>query len=262
MSRPHQGRPGPGPPRQARHAALPPARARAPWRIVLADAPRSAPACAKATSSSRSTAEPVATWDDFTTDRARERRQGAGARGGARRPAAHASRDTRGAQERAWASWAWSPRRSCARPTTQWTPPCATVPWKRSARRSRRSGTCPIFSVKMLGRMIVGDVSWKNLSGPDHHRRLRRTVGAARMDHVAGLPRAREREPRRAQSAARFPLLDGGHLVYYFAEIVKGSPVSERTMEIGQRFGLAFLVGLTVLRVLQRPQPPVHRLNH
>ena len=35
------------------------------------------------------------------------------------------------------------------------------------------------------------------------------------------------------------PLLDGGHLVYYFAEIVKGSPVSEKTMEIGQRFGMA-----------------------
>ena len=41
------------------------------------------------------------------------------------------------------------------------------------------------------------------------------------------------------------PLLDGGHLVYYFAEIVKGSPVSERVMEIGQRLGLALLLGLT-----------------
>ena len=41
------------------------------------------------------------------------------------------------------------------------------------------------------------------------------------------------------------PLLDGGHLVYYLAEIVKGSPVSERTMEIGQRVGLALLLGLT-----------------
>ena len=41
------------------------------------------------------------------------------------------------------------------------------------------------------------------------------------------------------------PLLDGGHLLYYLAEIVKGSPVSERTMEIGQRLGLALLLGLT-----------------
>ena len=37
------------------------------------------------------------------------------------------------------------------------------------------------------------------------------------------------------------PLLDGGHLMYYTIEIFKGSPVSERAMEIGQRVGLALL---------------------
>ena len=40
------------------------------------------------------------------------------------------------------------------------------------------------------------------------------------------------------------PLLDGGHLMYYFAEIVKGSPVSDRAMELGQRIGMALLVVL------------------
>ena len=38
------------------------------------------------------------------------------------------------------------------------------------------------------------------------------------------------------------PLLDGGHLMYYAIEIVKGSPVSERAMELGQRVGLALLI--------------------
>ena len=38
------------------------------------------------------------------------------------------------------------------------------------------------------------------------------------------------------------PLLDGGHLMYYCAEILKGSPVSERVMELGQRVGLALLL--------------------
>ena len=38
------------------------------------------------------------------------------------------------------------------------------------------------------------------------------------------------------------PLLDGGHLMYYAIEIVKGSPVSERAMELGQRVGLALLL--------------------
>jgi regulator of sigma E protease len=38
------------------------------------------------------------------------------------------------------------------------------------------------------------------------------------------------------------PLLDGGHLMYYAIEIVKGKPVSERFMELGQRVGLALLL--------------------
>jgi len=38
------------------------------------------------------------------------------------------------------------------------------------------------------------------------------------------------------------PLLDGGHLMYYAVEIIRGSPVSERVMELGQRVGLALLL--------------------
>lgn len=37
------------------------------------------------------------------------------------------------------------------------------------------------------------------------------------------------------------PILDGGHLMYYLAEFLKGSPVSERVMEIGQRVGISIL---------------------
>jgi regulator of sigma E protease len=40
------------------------------------------------------------------------------------------------------------------------------------------------------------------------------------------------------------PLLDGGHLMYYVAEIVKGSPVSERVMEVGQQVGMVLLFSL------------------
>jgi regulator of sigma E protease len=42
------------------------------------------------------------------------------------------------------------------------------------------------------------------------------------------------------------PLLDGGHLMYYIFEMVKGSPVSDRTMEIGQQVGMALLFTLMV----------------
>lgn len=40
------------------------------------------------------------------------------------------------------------------------------------------------------------------------------------------------------------PILDGGHLLYYLIEMIKGSPVSERTMVAGQFVGMALLVGL------------------
>lgn len=43
------------------------------------------------------------------------------------------------------------------------------------------------------------------------------------------------------------PVLDGGHLMYYSIEAVKGSPVSERTLAWGQQIGVALLVALMVL---------------
>ena len=40
------------------------------------------------------------------------------------------------------------------------------------------------------------------------------------------------------------PILDGGHLLYYLIELIKGRPVSERAMAAGQFVGLAIIVGL------------------
>jgi len=40
------------------------------------------------------------------------------------------------------------------------------------------------------------------------------------------------------------PMLDGGHLLYYFVEIVRGSPPPERWLDIGQRAGLGVLLAL------------------
>jgi regulator of sigma E protease len=101
-----------------------------------------------------------------------------------------------------------------------------------------------VFSLKMLGRMIVGDVSWKNLSGPitiaDYAGQSAQLGWITYLGFLALVSVSLG-----VLNLLPIPLLDGGHLVYYFAEIVKGSPVSERAMEIGQRFGLALLLGLT-----------------
>jgi regulator of sigma E protease len=42
------------------------------------------------------------------------------------------------------------------------------------------------------------------------------------------------------------PMLDGGHLLYYFVEAVRGRPLSQRVQEIGFRFGLAIVFTLTI----------------
>ena len=101
-----------------------------------------------------------------------------------------------------------------------------------------------IFSLKMLGRMVMGDISWKNLSGPitiaDYAGQSAQLGWVTYLGFLALVSVSLG-----VLNLLPIPLLDGGHLVYYLAEIVKGSPVSERTMEIGQRLGLALLVGLT-----------------
>ena len=101
-----------------------------------------------------------------------------------------------------------------------------------------------VFSLKMLGRMIVGDVSWKNLSGPitiaDYAGQSAQLGWITFMGFLALVSVSLG-----VLNLLPIPLLDGGHLVYYLAEIVMRRPVSERVMEIGQRFGLALLLGLT-----------------
>jgi len=45
------------------------------------------------------------------------------------------------------------------------------------------------------------------------------------------------------------PVLDGGHLVFYFIEIVKGSPLSGKKLEIAHQIGFALLMGLMLLSI-------------
>jgi len=41
--------------------------------------------------------------------------------------------------------------------------------------------------------------------------------------------------------------LDGGHLLYYMVEIIKGSPLSDRTLQVGQQAGMFLLAALMAL---------------
>jgi regulator of sigma E protease len=42
------------------------------------------------------------------------------------------------------------------------------------------------------------------------------------------------------------PVLDGGHLMYYLIEVVKGSPVSDQIQIVGYKVGFVMLIGLMI----------------
>src|SRR5262249_19200751 len=98
-----------------------------------------------------------------------------------------------------------------------------------------------IFSLKMLGKMIIGQVSLKHLSGP-----VTIAEYAGQSAQLGWIPfmlfLALISISLGVLNLLPIPLLDGGHLMYYAVEIIKGSPVSERAMELGQRAGLALLL--------------------
>jgi regulator of sigma E protease len=98
-----------------------------------------------------------------------------------------------------------------------------------------------VFSLKMLGKMLVGEVSWRHLSGPVT---IADFAGqSAQMGWVSYITfLALISISLGVLNLLPIPLLDGGHLMYYAIEIIKGSPVSERAMELGQRVGLALLL--------------------
>jgi regulator of sigma E protease len=98
-----------------------------------------------------------------------------------------------------------------------------------------------VFSLKMLGKMLLGEVSWKHLSGPVT---IAEFAGqSAQMGWISYLTfLALISISLGVLNLLPIPLLDGGHLMYYAIEIIKGKPVSERVMELGQRVGLALLL--------------------
>ncbi|HEY0975217.1 MAG TPA: sigma E protease regulator RseP [Solimonas sp.] len=99
------------------------------------------------------------------------------------------------------------------------------------------------LTVRMLGRMITGDVSVKNVSGPIQ---IAQVAGfSAQIGLVSFLSfMAIVSVSLGVLNLLPVPVLDGGHLLYYAVEAVKGSPVSERVQEAGQRIGLTLLVML------------------
>ena len=103
-----------------------------------------------------------------------------------------------------------------------------------------RTWDLSVFSLEMLGRMIIGEASLKNLSGPitiaDY---AGQSAESGWYSFIAFL--ALVSISLGVLNLLPVPLLDGGHLLYYLAEFVTGRPVSEHVQEWGQKIGITLL---------------------
>ncbi|MCS6944561.1 MAG: RIP metalloprotease RseP [Sutterellaceae bacterium] len=114
------------------------------------------------------------------------------------------------------------------------------------ARAVAKTWDTAVFSLRVLVKMALGEASLKNLSGPvtiaDYAGQTARMGAAAYLSFLALVSISLG-----VLNLLPIPLLDGGHLVYYAIEIVKGSPPAEWVTQWGQRVGIGVLVLLTAL---------------
>lgn len=101
------------------------------------------------------------------------------------------------------------------------------------------------FTLRMIGKMLLGEVSWRNISGPVTIADYAGQSAKLGLDYYLKFL-ALVSISLGVLNLLPIPVLDGGHLLYYLAEIVNRAPLSERTMEIGQQIGMALLFLLMV----------------
>lgn len=105
-----------------------------------------------------------------------------------------------------------------------------------------------VFTLRMLWKMVAGEVSWKNVSGPitiaDYAGKSAQMGLSSYLAFLALISISLG-----VLNLLPIPMLDGGHLMYYVIEIVKGSPLSVRATEIGQQVGMLLLFSLMAFAI-------------
>ena len=105
-----------------------------------------------------------------------------------------------------------------------------------------------VMSIKMLGKMIVGEASLKNITGPitiaDYAGKTARAGVISFISFMALISISLG-----VMNLLPIPVLDGGLLLHYSLEVLTGRPVSERFGEIAQRAGIGILMTLMLVAV-------------
>lgn len=104
------------------------------------------------------------------------------------------------------------------------------------------------MSLAMLGKMIIGEASLKNITGPitiaDYAGQTARSGLISFLSFMAFISISLG-----VMNLLPIPVLDGGHLLYYSLELLTGRPVSQRVSDIAQRAGVGILMVLMVVAI-------------
>jgi regulator of sigma E protease len=109
-----------------------------------------------------------------------------------------------------------------------------------------KSWELSVLMLRMLGKMIIGEVSVKNLSGPIS---IADSAGKSASFGLIYFIKflAVVSISLGVLNLLPIPVLDGGHLFYFLVEAIQGKPLSDRFMEQGQKIGLLILLGVMSL---------------
>lgn len=111
--------------------------------------------------------------------------------------------------------------------------------WERTVKYST-------MTVQFFGKLLIGQASLSHISGPITIADVAgQTVQIGWQPYVEFL--ALVSISLGVMNLLPIPVLDGGHLVYYTAELLRGKPLSERTQQMGLRLGLAIMLTMMVL---------------
>ncbi|MBW5799239.1 sigma E protease regulator RseP [Halomonas elongata] len=111
-----------------------------------------------------------------------------------------------------------------------------------------RTGDMTLLTFDAVRKMLVGLISPSNLSGPITIARIAGDSARSGLESFVSFL-AYLSISLGVLNLLPIPVLDGGHLLYYVVEVVRGRPVSEHAQAIGLRIGLA-LVGTLMLMAL------------
>jgi regulator of sigma E protease len=117
----------------------------------------------------------------------------------------------------------------------------AAVPWSLSETWDKTA-----LTLGLLKKMVTGDVSMKNLSGPITIAKVAGDSARSGWRFYLGVL-ALLSISLGVLNLLPIPILDGGHILFCAAEAATGKPVSERAQAVGTQIGLFLVAGLMIL---------------